>query len=123
MKNHEAHLELQNIECHMRNLVSEAELEAAGATHAPGRPPHIRVMRLISHLKERAELAESLLTVARADIERLKAISDAAFHVVMQWGAGTEESTRAAIVALEGLFNPESSLTECRAAIERLKER
>lgn len=38
------------------------------------------------------------------EMERLKKISNAAFHVVMQWGSGTEESTKQAISELEGLF-------------------
>jgi hypothetical protein len=52
VKNHEAHLEIQNIECHLRNLVTPEQLEAAGATITPGRPPHIRVMRIIGYLQD-----------------------------------------------------------------------
>lgn len=52
MKNHEAHLEIQNIECHLRNLVTPERHEAAGSTITPGRPPHIRVMRIISYLQD-----------------------------------------------------------------------
>ena len=53
-----------------------------------------------------AELAQARAAVSprEQEVERLKKISDAAFHVVMQWGSGTEESTEQAISELEGLF-------------------
>lgn len=53
MKANQALDECAQIECHLRNLLSEVELEEAGATITPGRPLHFRVMRVIGHLKDR----------------------------------------------------------------------
>lgn len=52
MKNHEAHLEIQNIECHLRVMVTPEQHEAAGSNITPGRPVHFRVMRILSYLQD-----------------------------------------------------------------------
>jgi hypothetical protein len=103
---------LNGLSAHIEKALGQEFIEARDEVWADGNSGlHSMISGAIFRLREGLHAAESTITeqaetitALEAEVERLKAISDAAFYVVMQWSSGTEESTDKAILALEALF-------------------